>query len=419
MTGLLLLLAGCGSADDDTISDDRALDTGLEAVPLDTAPADTGVLGYEVPPVEPDIVVDCTGAADYLTIGAAIAASLSGTKIGLNPCTYDEDIDFAGKSLNIFGIAGSADTIIRGTGTGAAVKAIHGESLGTRLAGVTVTGGATDGYYGAGMSVDRAVVMLEDVVFTGNDVGFSTWYAEGAFVEFLDVTYTDNDVDPGGGALVVDNGSFLAQRMTVDCDNTDFAIYSHASTMLLDTTIVCGTGHAVYNAGCGLHVRRSWIESDGIAVRAGDSDDTRNERVYVYNSALIGGDTALYALFMNVKAENDVFWGGRVGADLQFVNLESFIYNSYARGSDCAIQGDAYTIYEFLGWNAVEGTGSACLDGGQGSIEGEPGFVDAPTDFTLDGTSPLIDAGDPSLEDADGSRSDIGIHGGPEGAGQL
>ena len=43
-----------------------------------------------------------------------------------------------------------------------------------------------------------------------------------------------------------------------------------------------------------------------------------------------------------------------------------------------------------------------------------PGFVDpASGDYTLDPTSGLVDAGDPALSDPDGTRSDIGLFGGP------
>jgi hypothetical protein len=45
----------------------------------------------------------------------------------------------------------------------------------------------------------------------------------------------------------------------------------------------------------------------------------------------------------------------------------------------------------------------------------DPMFVDDTSDFHLQMFSPLIDAGDPNILDVDGSRSDIGIYGGPLG----
>ena len=407
---MLLLILAC----DGKSAGDPA-DTDLEVIP---SSGDTGELGEEVPARVPDVIVDCAGGADFLTITEAIAASQSGTKIGLNPCTYHEDVNFVGKSLNIFGIEGSARTVIDGTGTGAVVKAQHGESLGTRLAGVTVTGGATNGYYGSGMNVDLAVMMLDDVVFTGNDVGYSVLYTTGAFLEFVDVSYTGNRVEPTGGILVMNNATLLAQRLQVDCTSTDFAIYQHNAMILLDSDIACGDEYGVYSAGNGVHVRRSRIESPGIALFGGDADDTRKERVWLYNSAFIGGDTAVSTLFMNVKGENNVFWGGSVGLDLQYGNIESTMLNSAAIGSTCAIRTDSSAIVD-LGWNALEGPD--CSVGGHDLVTNGMGFMDAPADFALEVGSALIDQGDPDAdsEDVDGTRNDIGQYGGPEGEGQL
>jgi hypothetical protein len=415
----MMLFSLLGACAGDAARDAWQSDTSLEVIPdtSDTDASDTGA-GEEVPPEVPDVVVDCEGGADFPTIGAAIAASPSGTKIGLNPCTYHEDVDYLGKSLDIFGVGGSAVTFLVGSGTGAVVKANHGESIGTRLAGVTVSGGATLEYYGSGMSTDLAVMSLEDVVFTGNDVGYSVLYATGSFLEFLDVTYTGNTVDAGGGIQVMDDGAVLAQRLHIDCTDADFAIYQHNAMLLLDSDIDCGTQYGVYSAGAGAHVRRSWIRSDGIALYGVDADDTRNERVWLWNSAFIGGETAVSALFTHVKAENDVFWGGRVGLDLQYTHLESYVWGSAATGTTCGFRTDPSTTYD-LGWNADLGAdcGAVTHDG----VTAPAGFVDAPDDFALEPTSALIDGGNPDSDrdDVDDTRNDIGLHGGPEGYGQL
>ncbi|MDP2316482.1 MAG: hypothetical protein Q8P41_26535 [Pseudomonadota bacterium] len=411
---VVLGLSACAGGPGDD-GKDGDVDTSVEVIP--GPDDDTGDPGEEVPARVPDVIVDCTGGADFLTIGDAIAGSRSGTKIGLNPCTYREDVDFIGKSLDIFGIEGSAVTFIEGSGSGAVVKANHGESVGTRLAGVTVSGGATAGYHGSGMSVDLAIVLVEDVVFTRNNVGYSVLYATGSFLEFLDVTYADNRVDPTGGIQVIDNGTYLAQRLTIGCTDADFAIYQHNAMILLDSDIDCGTQYGVYSAGAGAHVRRSRVESGGVGLYGGDTDDTRNERVWLWNSTFIGGDTAVSALYTHVKAENNVFWGGEIGLDLQHVHLESYVWNSAASGATCGFRTDAATTYD-LGWNAD--LGADCGAVAHDSVTAAPGFVDAPDDFTLEATSPLIDAGEPDddSEDVDGTRNDIGIYGGPEGQGQ-
>jgi len=62
-------------------------------------------------------------------------------------------------------------------------------------------------------------------------------------------------------------------------------------------------------------------------------------------------------------------------------------------------------------------TGDPCmaitLDGMNGNVSIDPMFADT-TEYTLAPGSPLIDAGDPAILDPDGSRSDMGAHGGPD-----
>lgn len=380
---------------------------------------DTGIPGVEAPARVPDVLVDCMGGADFQTIQEAIEGSLSGTKIGLLPCTYHEDVDFKGKSLDIFGTEGSSVTTIVGSGYGPAVKATHGESLGTRLAGVTVTGGVTEGYYGSGLNMELAVLELEDVVFTHNDVGYSVLYAAGAFLDLVDVTFTDNTVTAGGGILVADDGSLVAQRLAVDCQGADFAIYGHLALLILDSDIACGNLYGIKNAAGYVHVRRSRVTSDGIALFGGDSDDTRNERVWLHNSVFVGGELGVSTLYMDVEAENNVFWGGEVGIDLQYPSTESFVRNSVADGSQCPFRTNEGAILE-LGWNAMDREPTTCGTLGHDSVVGDPALVNPPDDFSLKSGSPLIDAGDPDEDrnDADGSRNDIGHEGGPEGEGQ-
>jgi parallel beta-helix repeat protein len=52
-------------------------------------------------------------------------------------------------------------------------------------------------------------------------------------------------------------------------------------------------------------------------------------------------------------------------------------------------------------------------EGVDGNLAADPGFAD-PETLELLAESPLVDAGDPSILDADGTVSDIGIHGGPD-----
>lgn len=357
--------------------------------------------------LEPDVVVDCNGNADFTTIADAIAASPSGTRIGLSPCTYAEDVDFGAKTLVLFGLDGSAATILDGTGDGSVVRAAHGQSFGTTLAGVTITGGSGDG---AAVSLEGGFLSMSDVVLTDNRGG-SVIAVDGGMLDATDVAIHDNS--PYDAVIYADNASVMLQRATIACDGAPYGVLNHAPVILLDTTISCGDGMGVYAAANDIHVRRSRIESTSYAIYGADAPDTRNERLWLYNSALVGGDTAVFAQYLHVKVENSVIWGDRVGLQLDQCHVESKVRDSVLVGEECGLKGDGFA-YD-VAWDAVATT---CDAEGADLVTADPAFVDPPTDLHPAATSPLVDGGDPEKEDYDGSRRDIGVYGGPGGDGE-
>lgn len=382
----------------------------------DTLGGDDTTHGDTAETFKPDVVVDCTGGGDFETIAEAVAASISGTRIGLAPCTYTEDIDFGGKSLELRGIEGSSQTTIQGTGTGPVVTVTHGETLGTELAGVTIVGGWSSSY-GAGMTLDGSVITLDDVVFSDSNTGYFVIYGTGVSLTLVDVRIEGNPLWSGGAAIYLNNGHLLAQRLRIDQPDASYGIYEHNDTLLLDSEIDAGVTAGIRVASGELHVRRSEIRSSGYAIYGSDANDTRNERIWLSNSSFVGGSTAVYTIYQHVKATNDVFWGADIGLDLQYAHAESYVINSLAVGGTCGIRGDGF-MYE-TGWNAIPNSDSSCYADGFGAISEDPGLTDPPDDFHLLETSPLIDAGNPDhdYDDVDGSRNDIGMYGGPEGAG--
>ncbi len=397
--------------DSTSTSDTATDDSGIEVI------GDSGDSGdAPVDEPDPDVVVDCAGGADFTTITAAINAVPSGTNIGLKPCTYEEDVNFIGKSVNIYGMEGQSKTIVDGTGRGPVLIAARGESLGTRLAHVTLTGGS--GNYGSGVYTDSAVLTLEHVLITKQTRTYAVIYGSGMSLTLIDVTIEDNAISRGGMVMYVDNGSILAQGLSMTCGDADYGIYEHAAVLVMDSEIACADGsYGVYVSGGEFHLRRSSIVAGSVGVYAEDNFDTLNERLWVTNSAVVGGDTSVSAKYMHFKARNDVLIGGRNGLILNHCHADSYLYSSYFEGSSCDVKGDN-TAYP-AGWNALS-RGDACNIDSPDSVSGDPMFVNAPDDFTLVAGSPLIDAGDPEPDenDDDDSRNDIGIDGGPEGDGQ-
>lgn len=376
---------------------------------------DTG--GGEVPDEpEPTVVVDCNGAGDYLTITEAILASRSGDRIGLKPCTYVESIDYIGKALDIYGLAPRESVILAAASRGPVVTAVRGESVGTRLAHVTLTGGS--GGYGSALYVDRALFTLEDAVVRDNGTASSTFYQNAASVRLIDVTAFDNTTSSREGMeLVGTDGSLHAQGFHLTCGNAPYGIYQHLDLLMTDSTMDCADAdYALVVSRGEVHLRRSRVEGGSVGLYAEDKDDTRNERAWMFNTILVGSEYGASTAYMRVKARNSVFWGGTRGLALNAPHAESYLYSSAFIGSRCGIDddGDPY----LAGWNAV-GESPLCGFAGADTVSGDPLFVDAPEDFHLLEGSPLIDAGDPDEgeNDDDDTRNDIGAYGGPEANG--
>ena len=66
--------------------------------------------------------------------------------------------------------------------------------------------------------------------------------------------------------------------------------------------------------------------------------------------------------------------------------------------------------YNNLYGNSSAATGMSDPTGSDGNIGADPRFGSG---WTLSAGSPSIDSGDPAIRDRDGSRSDMGLFGGP------
>lgn len=423
----LVLVVGCepggialkdGRSPEDTARD-TAADTDTETIP-DTDDTDTDVPDTDEPDVdydepEPDVRVSCAGGGDFTTLAEAIAASPSGTRIGLEPCTYGEAVDFRGKTLDIYGLGERDEVVIAAPPGAPAVVAQRGEGPGTRLAHLTISGGG--GTYGAALSLYTALLTLQDVTIT--DVGRTSAliYGEGIGLTLSDVHIEGNSFARGGYLFYVDNGWLTAQWLTAACDGAQYGVVQHLSMLLLDSRVHCPTADvAVYVSGGELHARRSDVVGGDYGIYGEDNNDTRNERLWLFNTSVVADDTAVSALYMNVRARNDVFWGGRIGLSLSYGYADSYLYSSYFHGSRCPVQGDGYAYAN--GWNAL-GDEPCRLAMADALVVDDPGFLGAPDDFHLAAGSPLLDAGDPDPDrnDDDDTQNDIGRYGGPEADG--
>jgi hypothetical protein len=367
----------------------------------------------------PDLTVDCEGSADYTEIQAAIEASTSGDRIGVMACEYHERLDFLGKSIEVYGIDGSSETILDADEGGTAVNVETGEGAWTRFAGFTVTGGK-DPYAGSGMEIELSVVELEDVVFTGNDDGDSVIQSLTGWVDMKDVTVSGNSVLDQ--AIYADGGILTVEGLDVDCDGGSVGLHFHLFLNMDSSTINCDGGYGMENYHGEMIVQRSTITGGEAGIYSYDEENTPehpdnpSELNFIYNSVIGGGAYGARMKYQYVVVTNSVLWGDDAALSMVECNASSYAINSAFVASACGIEGDqafSHTYSSFYD-NLADGCGVTVIP----AVSADPEFTSFPTDLTLSASSPLIDAGspDPAYDDADGSTNDIGAYGGPYGS---
>ena len=165
------------------------------------------------------------------------------------------------------------------------------------------------------------------------------------------------------------------------------------------------------------------------------STDTWTANRFVENTATQGGGAHRYTSYAGVMRQNSFV--GNTATDLGGGYFASWAYADFRNNivadtpSGTGIytgeaQTQAATPVVYDGWAAnavVDASGYFFVDGGVDGnvVTTDPGFVAwspdgdcADDDLRLLGSSPFKDAGDPALADLDGSRSDMGAHGGAD-----
>lgn len=366
--------------------------------------------------VLPDIRVDCNGGADYTLIQDAIDAATSGDMIAVAPCVYHERLYLYGKTLEIYGTDGSADTIVDGDLGGTLLNVEESESEGTRFAGFTLTGGL-DSSGGAAIELSSAVLDLEDVVITGCDDGYTMILSETGFLDMTDVTIVDNDFIDGGAAIISEGGNLTARGLTADCgEDGIYAVYQHNASLITDSTLSCASGYGLYSHHGEMNILRSTITGGVAGIYTEDEEDTPSELQLVTNSAIGGGSVGLDARLVHVEVTNSVLWGTDSALSYTGIDTTSFVVNSVLAGAACGVQGDDGVLS--ITFSAAWGnTANACAAVFNPVVSADPQFTSFPDDLTLASGSPLVDAGSAgaAYTDLDGTRNDIGRWGGPLG----
>ena len=343
---------------------------------------------------------------DYPSIQKALNAASDGDLVCVDAGTYVEDLDFDGVAIRLHSTQGSDSTTVEGTGVTSVVEIVGADA---ELVGFTITGGeASDG---AGVYVYGADPLLSDLVISDNTCDSGTCYGAGIYLGYSNAVLSD--------VRIVDN---LAEGDSVwgaglSCERC--SLYGENVWISGNEAVADG-----YVAASGLSLASSDNSLfDGLVVAGNDADTAvlYASGVWVYS----GSTSAFFnaSIVDNTSSYRTTMYGEGV----------TVYSSSKASGTNVDVSGHE------MGWSGVysssvslsysnvdnddEFDGLTDPTGSSGNLSKDPLYTDisgadpGSWDLTLTTGSPLIDSGDPSRTDTDGTTSDIGAYGGPNGDG--
>ncbi len=336
------------------------------------------------------ITVDDDGPAEFSNIQTAINAASYGSRIVVQPGTYNERINFNGKNITVTSTDPGdwnvvTDTIIEADSPGSVATFTSGEGLAAILTGFTITGGTgtegSNGTYGGGIYCRQASPTVQRNIVTGNSA------------------------DYGGGICCRDTQAVVEENIVTD--NSAFM----------------GGGIEIYH----------WVFGPTYY-----GDATIRNNVIYDNLANFAGGVSIYNgyLINNTIVDNHATYdGGNVSAykttqkgELRLINNIICYGTAGWCGGGLCWQDDEYIYFDEISYNNVYGnSGNYCYvpsqTGLNGNISANPRFVNrAGRDYHLLGESPCIDTGNPSMafdleREPDGGRINMGAYGNtPEAA---
>jgi predicted outer membrane repeat protein len=206
----------------------------------------------------------------YVTIGAAIAASYDGDVVEVGPGTYAEGLNFGGREITVRSTAGAGTTIVDPV-TGRCLTATGQKGAGARLEGFTLRGGSADN--GGGVYVLSSSPVLVNCVITGNTAtseGGGVYVGSGS-LQLTGCVVSQNTAARGGGVCAY--GSLVLENSTVNANTSSGdggGIYCRAALQVTGGGVTGNTSGQYANGG-GVYVEygsvtaSNWVVSGNVA----------------------------------------------------------------------------------------------------------------------------------------------------------
>ncbi|MGO9451421.1 MAG: choice-of-anchor D domain-containing protein [Candidatus Binataceae bacterium] len=349
--------------------------------------------------------------ADQPSIQAAISAASNGDVVEVSAGTYNENINFMGKAIQVQSVGGAIATIIDGQELGPTVTFSSGEGNASVLSGFTITGGSNSTGEGAGISIRNSSPVITGNIITEN----STCEGAGIGISFgspiIQLNTITNNFQGGcsggtggGGILVGGSGAaqILSNLITDNSVNTadggGISLFAAGKPVLTNNVISgnvvkggSGGGIAMVNDSDAIIVQNLIVTNQansgaGVAfsVPSGSTGPTLVNNTIVGNDSTMGLGSAVYASGFDDMSElfNNLLIGNAsqnaVDCDTTYTSTPPIFQNNDV----FAQSGSA-----FEGSCDVSATQS-------GNISEDPLLVDtAAHNYQLSGSSPAIDAG--------------------------
>jgi parallel beta-helix repeat protein len=254
-----------------------------------------------------------------------------------------------------------------------------------------------DGVNGIISSLDSDFI-IEHNICENNRIGIRLWQSNSLVTN--NIIYSNYEFDTGVNLLDL-NGTSIAVIESNYIETNHFGIQIAVGTYV--TTIVNN-----------IFV----LNTDNATAFVGANSDT----VKIFNNLIIAEDARsgiANSIIPSLNIGNE-FFGNFSRRAINAENFNIIKNNNVTNGQNGIIQesGDNPVIQYNNSWSNNINFGGFAPDSTNLSVD--PMIVNEDTtkgklDFHLQMFSPLIDAGDPNIFDRDGSRSDIGLYGGPYG----